>query len=349
MATGENITTSEHYPLPNSDVAYVVLEEDVFIDDERVSHEVSIGPVPSGLEEHVLAARGLSRAAHERATKQPEMLRLEDGREVEWVIYFDSPEHEELTRSIVKGRALRYNQANWLKNASPEAAGGQRGPNVEFIALVDPKTRKPLASVRLLHGSKLTDMPSYVKAVEAGAISEEGQAILDEITPGRPIAEVCDLWGRKSDKPEEECPPDAIFELYRRIAKMSAEREENLFCGAVGPETRGVMRYFGPHVVRIVGDEFNTGDPTAKKDVALTPILMRPYTIVRDLLDWADEAALAAREFLRAGQVAEWKKQHELSLARQTRVWDLFEVMPAKCIDPVTRGRIRKLGYGNAA
>ena len=300
---------------------------------------------------------------HERSLRKPEMLRLADGRLLERVHYFDTPGHEAMTHAIKRGRAERYDQAGWLEHPENEIAGGMTGENVEIFALRDPTTGQIVASVRLFHGSKPEELPSYAKAHEADALKADGIKLVRERTQGRPVAEVGDLWGLKEeyrqDVDEDDlppCPPDAVFELYRWLARATMERNGVLIVGAVGPETQGLLRYFGPHVVRVLGERFDVGDPTAKKKVKLTPIMMDPCTVVSDLLDWANEAIDATFD---ATDKKTWADSRHEALRRHVRVWDLAEVTPAGLIDAdlgrrlkdadVRLEQLRRMKYGVAA
>lgn len=246
-------------------------------------------PGPEGVTDlsSVAAIGQLASVSERRSSEDGERYVVVDGRTLRVEIYRDAPWHKDMTRKVVAGRERRYKEEQiWPEDA--EIKDDLVGWDMQVIALVDPKTNDPVASIRLKHGL-LRDMPSYIKAVEAGAISAEGQQILDERGMNRRMAEPCALWRDK------EYSQATTMVLYKLAAHESARRSEGWVIGAVRWEAAIVKRLFGNRVVRDLGRPFVVHDGNAVEDLELTPLFIDPCTFLGELLDSAEAAKDPAR------------------------------------------------------
>lgn len=233
-------------------------------------------------------------SAESKVLQQP--VKLADGRVLEWRVFRGSSNdeaHRELTRRIMAGRASRYvAEGHW----NPDAVDDLVGADVEMLALVhvDSETseEKPLASMRIIHGP-IGELPSFKKAIEAGALSTEGLQLIadgsmreapDGTRRSRPAVELGALW--KGPK----VPIDVTTAMYRMAFHLSVIRDERWVIGAVPKE---VIRLdtFGPEVIHHVGVPYEVHDGNAKNGLMLAPLYVDPSKV---LLGFAEQARQAA-------------------------------------------------------
>jgi hypothetical protein len=220
-------------------------------------------------------------------TAEPdELVTVTGGKQLRIVSYFDgTPGHDSLTEQIVQKRQVRYYNAGIWSDVDVE--DDVRGDNVEIVALVDPETGEPVASLRKIHttGADLQAMPSYAKFEAADAFTEDGQRFLHErAAANRPVVEIAALWKDPNYK------LDVTAELYRRAFQASVKRGELWFAGAITPEYKELRRTYGGEVVHVVGEPIPVNDGKANEKIRLHAVVIDPESFFVEMVDQIETA-----------------------------------------------------------
>lgn len=210
------------------------------------------------------------------------------GESLRLLSYYDSgdPQYAELTEAVIQCRLREYQLLGLI---NPDAKRDNiRGPHVEFLAVVDPETSKPVASLRKIHvtGATLDQLPSYQRFIEIDALHPDGWALLKaHARADRAVVEIAALW--KHDT----FGADVKVELYKAALQTSIQRDELYFMGIAQAEYGWLLRNYGKRVVHTLGDRIQVkGAPDA---VRLRPVMIEPSTFCRDMLDEMTDAKAA--------------------------------------------------------
>lgn len=263
------------------------------------------------------------------------------GRKLLLVNYFDDPRYDRLTSAVAKGRAARYFNDQLL--TTEEGAEGQRGPNVQIFALLNPETGKPAASLRLVHSGDVESLPSVLKAREEHSVNPYGEKVITQQMAGQRVAEVTDLFNGKTNGAH------AAFVLYMAACHYSMEQGITWVAGTVDHETENIQELFGPYVVRVLSEPYDVHDPTAKEGVRLTLLHINPVTVVRDSLRWVDDAANEMCLAKAAGDTQGFVEWQDKYLFRKVMTLELAKGAPDHCIDGDTESKLWSLLYERAA
>ncbi|HSW98329.1 MAG TPA: hypothetical protein VLF71_00665 [Candidatus Saccharimonadales bacterium] len=217
-----------------------------------------------------------ARSAPDREVVTPE------GKKLLLVSFYDigDPEFAGLADEVVVGRRRTYQEHGLLTEEAQ--LDNMRGPNVEFLVVVDPETGEPVASIRKIHttGGDLERLPSYHKFVSDGAYTPEGLAELQShLTRDRRVVEAAGLWKRS------DYDTDIKTELYKAAIQDSVARDELWIIGVVQAEYAGLIRAFGPEVVRSLGNPIKIAGEGASAGVRLRPAMVETRTFFEDLLN----------------------------------------------------------------
>lgn len=330
-------------------LGHVVIRDIVTVEDvpcaEVAPAEGMDAPSPQGAQEDSAAGQD-AKPEHwtdglEDLLANAQTIYLHGGRKLLLVNYFDEPKYERLTQSVAKARATRYFNDQLLETT--EGAEGQRGPNVQIFALLDPNTGRPAASLRLVHSDDVESLPSVIKAREEHAITPYGEEVLASELAGQKVAEVTDLFNGKTNGTY------ASFALYMAACHYSMKHRIRWAAGAVDHETGNLQELFGPYVVHTLSEPYDVHDPTAKSGVLLTLLHIKPETVVGDSLRWVDDAANEMRHAQAANDaqaLIEWTDQYRF---RKIIALELANGAPDHCIDAETGYKLRGLLYERAA
>lgn len=219
--------------------------------------------------------------ADERLSASDEIMAANGGR-LRFISYFDGdPLFKDLTHKIVARRQERYKEEGLLKS-SAKREDDIRGHNVEIIALVNSDTGAPVASLRKIHAihtGGVEGLPSYLKFADANAFSESGLNLLKDRAAGRAIVEIGALWK------DREYKNDTALALYRKALQESIAKNELWFMGIVTSAYMGLLRTFGPQVVRDIGSPIPVNEEGASEKVRIRPCIVDPATFYDDLMD----------------------------------------------------------------
>ena len=225
------------------------------------------------------------------------------------VAYFDNDEvHRPMTERIIEGRRKAYIGSWWTEEHPLDDV---RGPNVEFLALVDPKNGEPLMSLRMVHApaNQLERLLCFSKFAEASAFDPEaladfmgriaarpnfgerpgGPAIPAE---GRSVVEVCCLWKSPQLKGGK-----ALLEA--EAIQRSFTRYDMWFIAMVPPEIRANERDYGKAIHRL-GTTITLDEPHTTGSLRVTPMALDPLTFYDEIImDVPSDAERYSRLFTR--------------------------------------------------
>jgi hypothetical protein len=199
---------------------------------------------------------------------------------LKFVSYYDHPNLEGLTSDVDNGQRTQYIKHGIWK---PDAKGGlARGSNVEILALVDPETNVPVASLRKIHinaGVGADQLPSVKKFNEERAFLPDGFAAFEACAKGRDTVEVASLWKDTGHG------TSVTVALYKEAIHQSIERDEVWIMGVVAPELRLLLAAYGPQVVRVISSPISVHDGEATSKVRLRAAYLDPATYFDDMMD----------------------------------------------------------------
>jgi hypothetical protein len=264
--------------------------------------------------------------AAETVDSADEYVYLGDGHRLKLVSYFHGDEaHAELTEKVIDGRKREFESHGLLKS------GAKRdeilGSNVEIIALVDPETNEPIASLRKVHApdNDKRQLPSYKKFAEAGTLSDDGLALFDSLAEGKNVVEIAALWK------DDSFGTDVKMALYKKALHDSIARNELWFLGVVTPEYVSLKRMYGDSLIHTVGDPTPVKEDDAVSTVRIRPVVVDPTTIYEGFIDEINAAKETGDDATR--------------FLREQMLWHYLSGLNWKLLDPATRATIE--GYLN--
>lgn len=290
-------------------------DAELFGNPELVEHEPS--------DDTVLARNGLELVL---ADRKREIITVAGGKQLEIVTYVDGdPSYDELSSYIVGRRQERYKEEGLLKLAA-KREDDIRGDNVEIIAVVDPETGLPVASMRKVHVIEpmgVEDLPSYQKFTEAGAFTPDGLRLLKDKAANKHVVEIAALWK------DRDFGADLKIALYAKAFRDSLVRDEVWFMGVVTPEYNALLRSYGDRVVHTVGIPTPVKGEDAVESVRINAVVIDPTTYFNDMLDQIQDAKAAGDDTTR--------------FFREVMLWHFLDGVDRRQLDDTTLRRLAEV------
>ncbi len=273
-------------------------------------------------------------ALAEPSAESQKYVEIAGGRRLQVMSFFDTPDNREISDAVDHGQREAYIRHKIWR---PDVSGAfTHGKNVEIIAFLDPKTSKPVASMRKYHldtdKGNFLDFPSAKKCQEVGAFNPGQPEGFLSYAGNRPIVEIMSLWKAPG------YGSDVTVALYREAFHQSLERNELWFMGVVPAEKKALLKAYGSRVIKTIGSPANVHDGAAAEGTTVQAVYADPANFFADMIRGiSDDREAAAR--LSAEDDAHRQEYSALitrAAYREVLMWRFYRGLdPTSLQDPV--------------
>lgn len=161
------------------------------------------------------------------------------------------------------------------------AADEYREDNVEYYLSINPKNLKDAATLRKISlplGANHTYLPAYTHTHDS--LWEEGLSIIENLPNQADTLKEISAMSRTKDSSSL-----SIFETLRDVFKKSVGKGELWFCSLLVPTHETLVKNFGEHCFRLIGNDVMINDGKANLDMKFRPVIFQPDFCLSNMLD----------------------------------------------------------------
>ena len=156
-----------------------------------------------------------------------------------------------------------------------------REDNIEYYLSTNPANLKDAATLRkisLPSGTNHTYLPAYIHTHDS--LWEEGLSIIENQPNQVDTLKEISAMSRTKDSSSF-----SIFETLRDVFKKSIGKGELWFCSLLVPTHETLVKNFGEHCFRLIGNDVMIDDGKANPDMKFRPVIFQPDFCLSNMLD----------------------------------------------------------------